>query len=353
MSRAYPAVPALLLALVVGVASGCGDRGAVETGRPDGVPDRRLLSAAWDTLFRVGGVETDTTIFQATRIGADARGVSLVDRYAGRVLRFDTAGRLRWAYGGRGGGPDEFRRPRDVAVDAEGRTWVLDALNARVTVLGPDGGPAFRIPLDGLEGAADGLAPLAGDRAVVYTLDREAPFVVVGPDGEVGQRWTVPWDGFARLSPLASQMKLAGRGGGGPWAAAFVFGDAFHLFGADGEPVARGWLPDRVPFPRVSVSTSGSALGRRRRVTRVERPRYGAVSVAMADDRLYVLSGGRGAAANRWIDSYALADGGYAGSFLAPRPVNAIAYGGGVFYVTYPDPYPALAAWRPRPPEGR
>lgn len=333
------------LALVIAVTAACGGGDAVTTGRPDDVPGRRLVSARWDTLFRVGGGADDTVFAAATRIGGDAAGVSVVDGYSGRVVRFDRRGRLRWTFGRRGGGPDELDRPRDVAVDARGRTWVLDVANARITVLDAGGRPAFRVPLDGLERRVDGLAPLPGDRAVLFALDPEAPFVVVGRDGGAEARRPFPWDGVDRLSVLATQMKLASAGEGA-WAAAFAFGDGFQLFDAGGAPRARGWFPEEVAFPRVAVRTSGAGVGRKRRVTRVERPRRAAAGVTMSEERLYVLFGS-GPGANRWVDAYSTADGGYAGSYLLPRPVSAVAHGDGVFYVAYDDPYPAVAAWRP------
>lgn len=336
-----------LLVIALTGATACADTGPVRTGRPDRVPERRLLSTRWDTLFRMGGAESDTVFLQATRIGADAGGVSLVDGFRGRVLRWDTAGRLEWHFGRRGSGPDEFRRPRDLAVDARGRTWVLDALNNRLTVVDADGDPAFRVPLGALDRTADRVAPLAGDRAVLFTLGGARPFVTVGRDGGIRARRPVPGSGFDRLSPLAGQMTLAVGARGRIWGAAFLFADAFFLFRAAGETIARGWLPEPVPFPGVTVRTSGSPFGRQR-TTKMERPRYGAVSVTTSRDRLYVLFGGEGERANRWIDGYDLSDARYAGSYLLPRPVAQIAHGAGIFYVVYHDPFPALAALRPR-----
>lgn len=343
-----PRTPAAGPWLVLVVAAACGESGAVDTGRPGDVPERRLLSARWDTVLHVGGGAEDTVFVEATRIGADTAGVSVVDGYAGRVVRFDREGRLRWTYGARGAGPDELEAPRDLAVDARGRTWVLDVANARITVLDAEGRPAFRIPLDALERRVDAMAPLPGDRAVLFAFDPDAPFVTVGRGGEPEARRPFPWPDLARLSVLATQMRLTAGGGDGAWAAAFAFGDAFQLFDADGEPSARGWLPEAVPFPGVEVRTTGSGVGRRQRVSRIERPRRAAVAVAMSDRRLYVLFGGGGPGANRWVDSYSTRDGSYAGSYLLPRWVSGIAHGGGVFYVIYDDPYPALAAWRPR-----
>ncbi len=332
---------------MLAVAAACGGGDAATTGRPDDVPGRRLLSARWDTVFRVGGGADDTVFVAATRIGADAEGVSVADGYEGRIVRLDRRGRVRWTFGRRGSGPDEFEAPRDVAVDARGRTWVLDVANARITVLDAAGRPAFRVPLDGLERRVDGLAPLPGDRAALFALDPEAPFVVVGRDGDPEGRRPFPWPGLDRLSALATQMKLASGGADGGWAAAFALGDGFQLFAPDGTPRARGWFPEAVPFPRVEVRTSGPGVGRRQRTTRVERPRNAAVGVTMSEERLYVLFGGTGPGANRWVDSYSAEDGGYAGSYLLPRPVRAIAHGDGVFYVAYDGPYPAVAAWRP------
>lgn len=336
-------LPLLLAAACVG----CGGDDGLDTGRPADMPGRHLVAASWDTLLRVGGAASDTLFLQATGIAADGRGVSLMDGFGGRVVRFDTAGRRAWTYGRRGAGPDEFRRPRDVAVDARGRTWVLDVLNQRLTVLRPDGTPAFRVPLDGLERMVDGVAPVAGDRAVLFALSGERPLVTVARTGEVVRRSSVPWAGFGRLNPLATQMVLAAGPEGERWSASFAFGDGFFVFGADGDPLARGWLAESVPFPGVTVTTSGSPFGRRNRVTKVERTRHGAVSATMSGERLYVLFGGSGDDANRWVDSYRLSDGLYAGSYRLPRPVMEIAYGGGRLYVVYDDPFPVLAALRP------
>lgn len=337
----------LALGLVLALATACGGEDAVATGRPGDVPGRRLVSARWDTLFRVGGAADDTLFAAATRIGADASGVSVADGYAGRVVRVDRRGRVRWSFGRRGGGPDELEAPRDLAVDARGRTWVLDVANARITVLDASGRPAFRVPLDRLERRVDALAPLPGDRAALFAFDPDAPFVVVGRGGDPESRRPFPWPGLDRLSVLATQMKLASGGGGGRWAAAFSFGDGFQLFDADGSPGARGWFPEEVPFPRVEVRTSGPGIGRRQRVSRIERPRRAAAALAMSEERLYVLFGGTGPDANRWVDSYSARDGAYAGSYLLPRAVKGLAHGDGVFYVAYDDPYPAVAAWRP------
>jgi hypothetical protein len=332
---------------VLALAAACGRGDAATTGRPDDVPGRRLLSARWDTLFRVGGGADDTVFAAATRIGADASGVTVADGYSGRVVRLDREGRLRWSFGRRGGGPDEFRAPRDVAVDGRGRTWVLDVANARITVLDAAGRPAFRVPLDGLERRVDALAPLPGDRAALFALDPEAPFVVVGRDGGPAARRPFPWPGLDRLSVLATQMKLASGGADGRWAAAFSFGDGFQLFDDDGAPRARGWFPEEVPFPRVEVRTSGPGVGRKQRVRRIDRPRRAAAAVAMSEERLYVLFGGTRPGAGRWLDSYSAEDGAYAGSYLLPMSVKAVAHGDGVFYVAYDDPYPTVAAWRP------
>lgn len=341
-SRGAVAALALLLA------AACSEAGGIETGRPDDVPGRHVLTARWDTVFRVGGREGDTLILEATRIAADRSGVSLVDGFGGRVLRFDPGGSLVWRFGRRGSGPDELRRPRALEVDDRGRTWVLDVANSRITVLDPAGRVETRVPLADVDRTVDAMAPLDGDRAVLFAFDPEAPFVTVDRDGQVVRREPFPWSGFERLNALATQMKLAGGGPGGAWAAAFAFGDGFRIFGDDGSTRARGWFPEEVPFPGVEVRTTGSGLGRRQRVTRVERPLHAAVSAAMSRERLYVLFGGEGSRANRWVDSYSAEDGGYEGSFLLPRPVTGIAHGGdGVFFVTYDDPYPTLAAWRP------
>lgn len=334
--------------------AGCGGEGdppaaGMAEHPTDGPPARRMAAIRWEPVFRVGGGPRDTLLFEVTRMDADETGVTVVDRHGGRVLRFGRSGRLLWSFGRPGEGPAEFRHPRDLHVDPAGRTWVLDVRNARLTVITPDGTLAFLVPLDDLGFLPDRFVPVPGDRAVLLDPGGDRPLVRVDRRGRVVRRSALPWAGAGELDPLAAQMLLEGAGTAGGWAAAFVFGDRLLLFDAAGEPVGTGWFPEPVAFPEVQVRRSGSVLGRRGVARKVVAPTFAAVSLTSSRDRLYVHFAGRSERAYRLLDSYAVDGGGYVETFRLPRPVAEVAWGDGILYVSYADPYPTLAAWRPRP----
>jgi hypothetical protein len=108
------------------LSNGCGpDREDADPGRRAEPRGRRWAVITWDTAFVIGGPQ-DTLLQLPTRLAADGAGVSVLDREAGRVLRFDSRGRLLWSFGRKGKGPEEFTHPRDIHMDRQGRTWVLD-----------------------------------------------------------------------------------------------------------------------------------------------------------------------------------------------------------------------------------
>lgn len=344
----------LLPALAAGVllaSGGCrggGDGARALPDRPPGEPPPRTMEEIrWERVFRIGGRPGDTLLFGLPRIAADSTGVSAVDRHAGRVLRFDRSGGVRWSFGRAGGGPHEFRHPRDVHVDGQGRTWVLDAANARLTVLGPDGVAAFLVPLDRLGFVPDRFVPLPGDEVLLLDPRAERPWIRVDRRGRVVGRRDLPWRRFRELDPLAAQMHLTPVGDAGGWVAAFAFGDRFLAFDADGRLAHQGWFPETIPFPAVRVHSSGSPLGRQSTSRKLLDPTFAAVGLTRSRDRLYVHFAGRSELAYRLLDSFDLRDGAYLGSVRLPRPVARVALGGDLLYVAYADPYPTLAAWRP------
>jgi hypothetical protein len=289
----------------------------------------------------------DTLLLSPSGLAADDGGVYVADPVAGRVLRFDRTGRLVFSVGRRGGGPGEFRAMRDIETDGEGRAWVLDRGNARITILGPAGRVRARVPLQGPARSADQLVPLAGDRgAVVVAYDREEPFVRLGLDGRIEGRFGPPWDGFARLDPLATQLVTATRAG--RWAAAFGMGDGFFVRDGERWIGGRHLYVEALSFPEVKTSGGLSADGSGRVEERIseERPVFGALAASVAGRRLAILFGGRSPRRGRWLDIYALPGGRYRGSFLLPAYFEQVALGGDLLYAIAADPAPRLVAYR-------
>lgn len=331
-------------ALALLLAAGCAD-GPPPEARPSGLPARRVREPALVAAWEVSSALQDTTLLEIGPLAADSAGVSIVDPMRHQVLRFDRSGKLLWAFGGRGAGPDEFLHPLDVRVDGSGRTWVLDDRNLRITVIGGDGRPIFRLPLGDLGGAPNAFVPLRGGRALVALLDDARPLVVLERSGEPAAREPFPWPRWARLDAIRGQFALASRAGSERWVAAFVFQDAF--FGFEGvSPLGyRGWYVEPVPPPVVDEHAT-----RRGRSQVRERTLVSAVPAARAatssGGRLYVLFGGSSPRRGRIVDTYGAETGEYAESFVLPRPAARIAWGGGRLYATGVDPLPFLIALR-------
>jgi len=336
---------ALLLPAMVGCAGDAPTPG-IPDAPPDDLPPRRVEKPRWERVFRVGGEPGDTLLFHVTRIDADTAGVSVVDGYGGRVLRFHRTGRLLWSFGRPGSGPHEFRRPRDLHVDRRGRTWVLDAENARITVLTPAGAPDFLVPLDRLGFVPDRFLPGPGDHALFLDARADRPLVRVDREGRVVARRELPWPRFRELGRLAGQVILAAHRGGG-WSAAFAFGDRFLSFDRRDRLTRHGWFAEPASFPEVRVQRSGGLVGRRSVTRRILDPTFAAVSLTSSPGRLHVHFAGRTELAYRVLDTFRLRDGRYVGSLRLPRQVDELALGGEVLYVSYSDPYPTLEAWRP------
>jgi sugar lactone lactonase YvrE len=95
-----------------------------------------------------GGPATDATFKQASAIGRDSSGVTIVDGQARVVRRVDGQGRIRTIAGNGGNGNTgdgnlaiyaTFGSPGGVAVDGQGNTYVSDTTNHRIRRIATDG----------------------------------------------------------------------------------------------------------------------------------------------------------------------------------------------------------------------
>ncbi len=59
--------------------------------------------------------------------------------FSHRIVRFDRSGKYLSQFGKRGNGPGEFMQPHGLALDSQGRLFVADRGNNRVTVVTTDG----------------------------------------------------------------------------------------------------------------------------------------------------------------------------------------------------------------------
>lgn len=345
MIRLRPAslcVPFLLL--VLSLAGGCRDASGYDpTGeRPaDAASARRFADVEWSRRMRIGGVEDDTTLISPMRLRAGPEGVTVIDFHPRRIQRFSHRGTLRWQFGRKGSGPDEFQDPRDLKIAPDGSVWVLDPANSRVTVLDGDGHVVRRIPVGHVGGSPRQVVPLAsGDGLLATDIHDGDPLVQFDSAGRIVERHPFPWEGFRRLDYLATQVNTANRGDS--WVMAFSMGDGFFRYTPETQGL-RGWYVEPVPFPEVVVERSGNTTTTRHR----ERPTFAAIGLTLSDERIYVLFGGTTKERGRLVDAYSLRDGAYEQTYLLPEAASEIAWHDGGLYTLAQRPYPELAFWRP------
>jgi hypothetical protein len=106
-------------------------------------PETRAAALDWrlDTVAVIGGFEASGEGYQFDQVGpggvaGDASGnVYVLDGAGKRILGYDASGGFLGAWGREGGGPGELASPGGVAVGPDGRLWVPDDGNRRVTLI--------------------------------------------------------------------------------------------------------------------------------------------------------------------------------------------------------------------------
>lgn len=182
------------LAGAIGLLAGCGggEAPAAARVRVDTLPGGRIVVHNPDPSAPEAGVER-WTLLERLRIGSlDGDGpdvfgqivdlalgadgsVMVLDAQAEEVRVFGPEGTFLRALGGSGEGPGELSRPAGMALDAEGRLWVLNWRNARYTVYDPTTG---EVVLEGRRPASFVSFPWPGG------VDTGAHIVDVGLDAD-------------------------------------------------------------------------------------------------------------------------------------------------------------------------
>jgi hypothetical protein len=339
--RANAAVLIALFAFVACEGTEAAPPAAFRLERPGDLAERVHREVSWEPVFRIGGLVDDTLLAQPMRPAADASGAYLLDGYMKRVLRFDSSGAFLWSYGREGGGPGEFRQPRDLKVDAEGRAWVLDAPNGRITVLRPDGTQAFEVSLRRAEWTPDRLVPQPDGGVLLVSGSPLVRIIRMNRDGVVLSAASLPIDRADELHGLAAQVVPRGDPVTGRWSAAFMVADGLFSFDGLRPRHPHAWFVEEIPWPSLRSQRSGNTT-----TTRMERPVFAASSIAVDGDRVLVHFHGRSELRSRLIDIYSAEDGRYIESVTLPRVVEEIDFRDGVLYGVYSEPFPGFEAWR-------
>jgi hypothetical protein len=321
--------------VVAGACGGGGNASADEAPARAGVGGRSLVEARWDTLFTIGGGVEDTLLLMPRQLAARGGRLYVFDYGDDRLKAFDAEGGLRWSFGRRGGGPEEFGNPLDVEVGPEGMVWVVDGEEGRLSVVSAEG-EGVRIVRHPDVLVRD-VVPLT-DRLLVTTASHDGRFwLALDGEGRVRESGEAPFPELAAADLLARQGHVAVGEDGQRWAAVFPFGRPFAVY--EGTEVrCRGELVEGEGFPARMPADPRSAVW--------------AVGAVLGDTSLFVLPRGRTELALRALDEYSARDCRYLGSVRLPDRVVAMAASEGVFYLAVMEPAPRVLAVRMRGVEG-
>jgi hypothetical protein len=305
-------------ALIVLLAlTGCGEGSVGEGDLPRA--ERQLVEVTWDTLAHIQVAQEDTLLFSADRVVAAEEGFWVLDRVGHRVAHFDWEGRHLWYAGRRGQGPGELLDPRSLDLDQEGRVWVLDLANHRVTAFGEGGQFADEISLQPADANlhAVAVAP-AGGRIFGAVLGDGLHPVSVGSDGSVHEGPRVRVGGVDGPSSIALQGLARSADAGDRWVYAFSGGDGFLRFQGVDPYGDRTPYPEHIPFPGLVVQQEeeGEITTTVRALT---EPRFSAGDLHVQDGRVLVRFQGETEYRNRVVDVFEFESGAYRESFLLPR----------------------------------
>ena len=259
-----------------------------------------------------------------------------------RVIKvFALDGRPEARLGRAGQGPGEFQNPVDMQVGPDGSVWVLDPLQARVTVFRPDGTFARMFS----------LGRSSGHRLLVFA---DSSFWVLGSatadslgtrhDASGNELGTIPAPGVLdRVGLLARESSVEMFADGTRAVVAFLYADPLLLLDKrypEEARVVRGIEVE--PFPEVlRWETPYGVASRVHPEARVTH-----VSVATDGDTILSLYRGRSEHGREVLDLYSGATGAYVGSRRLPAEAESsttwMDADGGVVALLLRDPVPTV-----------
>lgn len=316
------------------------------TGDPTGLraQERHWLTLVEDTAF----VDRDGLKFgdPGQLLASPRGGFVLYDRGDGVFREFSSTGDLLWESGNRGGGPGEFARPMDYEFDAAGNLMIVDDSNVRLTVLGPDGTlvDTHRLPL-ARQILPSGFAP--GAWGVLPTVHARGD-TLWSARGGASRRFELNPPSVDYRDAIAGEAWAANLKSGGAaviyrWSATIVWLDP------DGavREVTQGVEP--IPFPE-PVNVSEEIPG----VLRISGVKVDPAAVEHTQtqpgrdgDRIYVLCLGATEHRRKIVDTYAISNGEYLGSYLLPTAMRSIAVlEDGRIATMETEYFPTVRLWR-------
>jgi len=252
------------------------------------VPGRVFLDIRMDTAFLYGG-PADTVLLRMFDLEAFQDGVVATDNDSGRIVFFGPTGEVRWLYERRGQGPFEINRPWDATESRDGTLYVLDANNLKLVELSADGEPLREERLPALTSIPWGIVEVSRGELLLMTGSSR------------GVRWR-PWEGEETpLVPLSYPDTMPSRGlfiqlvyspgtADGRWVAGMLFGPRWWSVDEAGNVTHHDFI--NRPGYRQMGELVDAGGGRQVMNTPFQRSSYGALSMAVDEDGVWVLSGG-------------------------------------------------------------
>lgn len=326
------------ITLTLVVLSGC-------TGEPGPYPnqaDTRAIDRAPEPIVIVRGGVGDSILLKpggALAVKGDRIGVIDFGRMA--IEMFTTEGDLLWIAGKLGDGPSEFREPEGVAIDEEGRTWVLDRSHMSVTPIDEDGrmGAPFPLPLSGDEARPTGLM-VVDDGKLLFTLATTGELGLWDPTTSRAEIFPNPWTSRDEHDPMSLHARTV-QGPGRLITQVLSMGGGFQSVALGDEFDHLVPFVERTPIP--SIRTDHRRDGTSRITIRAIDASYrAAIGSAIAGSTLYVLYEGATRARRRLIDRYEVPSGRYLGSWELPERAVAIGADGDILVTLEGDLIPKL-----------
>ena len=304
---------------------------------------RDVVVEKWDTVFVAGGENINDTLIAASHLVTVVDSVVIVaDGMQDRLVALHAStGRLLWMFGGPGQGPEEFRGISDIDSGQDDRVWALDFGNGRIAEVGLDGQLQGLRTLHHLPAPPESILPLK-DRVIAMSPGAAEPYMEIGLDSlELHQAFALSWP--ESVPNLADTRVALARGPDSTWVSAFKLGPGFTVWNGSG-PKSFSY---REPIPFASRPTP------KVREMGADSARWGAVSLDVVGDEIFMLFGGRPARRPHpaeptvWIDVYSL-EGNYLHSLRLPFDVSGMATDGHTFYVLPEEGVPRVIALQPR-----
>ena len=274
-------------------------------------PERRILTDQWDTvdLIRPESVD-DTTLLFISQVVPWKGTYAVQDGQNRNIRRVSTRGDLLWTFERPGEGPGEAQSLVSIQVGPNGRLWAYDYRGVKMLELDGEGTVVRDRSLRGLPGIPTRFGFL-GDKLVVTTQIPD-PYMMVLDTGSLELVRAVPWP-WPEPATVHNNFHTVLAGGSDALVLALMYGPGFMVL--RGDEIERHRYIDPIPWQR-KFRMEDHATG-------ADSTRFGAVSIAVDNGRIYMLFGGRPYRAahpfepTTLIDVYGL-DGSYIESYRLP-----------------------------------